>query len=95
MPSDKYIDLTLGATDSTYTAPANGWFAVGKASTASGQFISIRNNNTLHGTTLFSSASGQTLRVLQQCTRDDKILVGYSTAGTTAVFRFIYAEGDK
>lgn len=30
MPSDKYIDLTLGATGATYTAPADGWafFAV-------------------------------------------------------------------
>ena len=26
MPSSRYIDLTLGASGSTYTAPANGWF---------------------------------------------------------------------
>lgn len=26
MPSNKYIDLTLGASGSTYTAPANGYF---------------------------------------------------------------------
>ena len=26
-PSSKYIDLTLGASGSTYTAPANGWFS--------------------------------------------------------------------
>lgn len=25
MPSSKYIDLTLGASGTTYTAPANGW----------------------------------------------------------------------
>ena len=28
MPSGKYIDLTLGASGSTYTAPANGWFSM-------------------------------------------------------------------
>lgn len=28
MPSDKYIDLTLGASGSTYTAPANGYFYI-------------------------------------------------------------------
>ena len=26
-PSSKYIDLSLGASGSTYTAPANGWFS--------------------------------------------------------------------
>lgn len=28
MPSDTYVDLTLGASGSTYTAPANGWFVL-------------------------------------------------------------------
>lgn len=27
MPSDKYIDLTLGASGTTYTAPADGWIS--------------------------------------------------------------------
>lgn len=27
MPSNTYVDLTLGASGSTYTAPADGWFA--------------------------------------------------------------------
>ena len=29
MPSDKYVDLTLGANGTTYTAPANGWYWIG------------------------------------------------------------------
>lgn len=29
MPSNRYIDLTLGASGTTYTAPANGWFWCG------------------------------------------------------------------
>ena len=28
MPSDKYIDLTLGASGTSYTAPANGYFTI-------------------------------------------------------------------
>lgn len=93
-PSNRFEDLELGATNTIYTAPANGWFILGKSSTASGQFVSIRNDNTHLGTSLFSTASGQTLRVSQQCIKGDKILIGYSAAGSTAVFRFIYAEGE-
>lgn len=35
-PSNKYIDLTLGASGTTYTAPANGWYSVSLATTSSG-----------------------------------------------------------
>lgn len=93
-PSSKYEDLELGASGTEYTAPANGWILLGKTSTASGQFVSIINNGTQFGANVFSTASGQTLRVPVQCKKGDKIMVAYSAAGTTAVFRFIYAEGE-
>ena len=43
-PSTRYIDLTLGASGSTYTAPANGWFSLWqKDNTTSKGSITIRN----------------------------------------------------
>ena len=32
MPSSNYVDLTLGASGATYTAPASGYFEFNKAS---------------------------------------------------------------
>ena len=34
MPSDKFVVLTVGASGSTYTAPANGWFCIAGTSTS-------------------------------------------------------------
>lgn len=51
MPSDSYIDLTLGASGSTYTAPTNGWFYVHGVSYDSLGFhsITIFYGNTNYG----------------------------------------------
>ena len=99
MPSDRYIDLSLGASGSTYTAPANGWFYVVKTSSASNQYLNIYNttsswicmgNNT--------SASGQQLRVYVPVKKGDAAYVSYNMGGKNDkydLFRFIYAEGDK
>ena len=41
MPSNRYIDLTLGVSGTTYTAPADGYFTVNKSATASGEYINM------------------------------------------------------
>lgn len=95
MPSGKYIDLTLGASGSTYTAPANGWFFISKVSTASGQIVSLQNKTIIMQTGTYSSASGQGLKVYLPVKKGTVVAASYTTAGTTEAFRFIYAEGDK
>jgi len=97
--SNKYIDLTLGATSTNYIAPANGWFSVGKTSTAANQYINmyIRIGNTnVGGFGLNSVASGQTTRLAIPCFKGNKIQVSYSMDGSSTYdyFRFIYAKGD-
>lgn len=42
-PSNKYREYTLGATNSEYIAPADGWFYYNKATTAAGQAIALHN----------------------------------------------------
>lgn len=48
MPSEKYIDLTLGASGTVYTAPANGYYALAKSANGAMQMVGIyRNSATL------------------------------------------------
>ena len=92
MPSSKYIDLTLGASGSTYTAPADGWFAMAK--TAGSDFYYV----------MLSVAEGQQdfreAYRTSRCTpcvavrKGDVVYVEYNATGVTHWFRFLYAEGE-
>ena len=92
-PSDRYVDLTLGANGSSYTAPSNGWVMLSKNSTAAGQSIAISSSISTIAVEGRSSASGNNLRVFLPVKEGDTFEVSYSAGGTTNRFRFIYAEG--
>ena len=92
MPSNKYIDLTLGASGSTYTAPANGYFCLAKT-VGVGQYIAMYGTGGQRVITapgVLIEATG-TLPVK----KDDTIQISYTGTGAVTVFRFIYAEGSK
>lgn len=93
MPSKRYIDLTLGASGSTYTAPANGWYVFNKSSTGSNQRLAILSGGCI--VSVFSSASSQPLALMVPCTKGDTIETRYTVAGTTNEFRFYYANGEN
>ena len=96
MPSDKYIDLTLGASGSEYTAPANGWYCLSKTATAADQFISLQNTTSLISVGGDKSLnSGVVHAYMLPARKGDIIKVGYNFGGTTNKFKFIYAEGAK
>ena len=95
MPSSKYVNLTLGESGSTYTAPANGWFCVGKRSNASGQYLSIFNNSLNVQSSIVSSGSNQALVVFLPVKKGEIISITYSTGGSTERFKFVYAEGAE
>ena len=96
MPSSKYIDLTLGASGTTYTAPANGWLVFGKrvgGSTAQyilliNQTANMRIVDTLKGD--LNNELGAYLPV----NKGDKVRVDYNATGETTSFKFHYAEGE-
>lgn len=92
MPSSNYIDLTLGANGTTYTAPADGWFALKKIGNAN-EIISFDNGEFC--TTNCSSTSGISLAVYIPVRKGEAIIAGYSASGSTTYFRFVYAEGSK
>lgn len=93
MPSGKYINLTLGASGSTYTAPANGYFYIAKNSGANNQYLTMGGNGVY--TRANVATSGNTAVEFVPVKKDASILINYNLSGTTNTFRFIYAEGEN
>ena len=98
MPSDTYEDLTLGASGTEYTAPADGYFFVAKQASGANQRLAIFNittsSTTKVGSSIFSNASGNNLMAYAPVRKDDKVIVNYTASGVSE-FRFIYAQGSE
>lgn len=99
-PSNRYIDLELGASGSTYTAPANGWYYLQKISGANNQHSSIlalKDGETateymaLGWTPMGNNGNVNMLKV----PKGKKVEIHYNLTGATEIFRFIYAEGSN
>ena len=88
MPSGKYIDLTLGASGATYTAPANGWFClIGPTGSSTAGYV---GNNIMGSTSSGSSSYG--MNIVLPVKKDDTVKIYYTSAET---LRFIYAQGEQ
>lgn len=94
MPSDKYIDLALGASGTTYTAPANGWYGITKFTTGN-QYIYLLNLSNRMAQESRMPKSGMAMRIFLPVVKGQQIEVSYDAGGATEIFRFIYAEGSK
>lgn len=95
MPSKKAIDLTLGVSGSTYTAPANGWIAVRKSAITFKQYIVLYNTRTRIVNNPQAVDVGSTIDAIVDVKKGDVVKVDYTLGGDTDYFRFIYAEGEK
>lgn len=90
-PTNQYDDLTLGASDTEYTAPADGWFAINKTAGSANLYLTMANqSNNMQAGNVYAS-SGQ-FRCYIPAKKGDKVVVYYSMTGTTNMFRFIYAQ---
>lgn len=90
-PSNRYIDLTLGASGSTYTAPANGWVTIVMGSSTQ---VNIHVN--VDGPNLSSLNEGSEAKSrgnFVPVKKGDLFSIYY--AGTSDIFRFIYDEGVR
>lgn len=87
MPSNRYIDLTLGAGGSTYTAPANGWIHLVIGIHANG-YLSI-DNNFFQGSGTSSFVGGKV-----PMRKGQTFYIIYDGYIRTIIFRFIFAEGE-
>lgn len=96
MPSNRFADLTLGASGNTYTMPADGYLTFGKNATAVGQYLLLRNNSSasLEVVNKSPNPSGY-IQSYIVAKKGDSIRVEYNLAGSTRLFRFIYANGAQ
>lgn len=88
MPSSNYIDLTLGASGSNYTAPANGWFEFGSGASGTIQTINITKDI---GMTSVTQALGA--RTFVPVSQGDIVKCNYTATPSTK--KFIYAQGEQ
>ena len=100
MPSDRYIDLTLGESGSTYTAPADGYFALELQTKNQGQ-VALYNivpniSGDYYGTKSHNPLSNNNwVAVFLPVQKNATIKITYTNRVATDHFRFIYAEGSK
>lgn len=101
MPSNKYIDLTLGASGTSYTAPANGWFQFnGYATSPDGVVSLIHRNKKLKIQSTQGQGGNPYLRIFLPCKAGDIVHAEYyeldttKAADVTGLF-FVYAEGNQ
>lgn len=98
MPSDKYVDVSLGSSGTTYTVKNNGYFFIRTvANQGDGWITMCTDNDSAFGqTTRF--VSGNDVRMLIPVQSGTFIQLYYSnlgngTGGQANIFRFIYTQG--
>lgn len=90
MPSNRKLQLTLGASGTTYTAPATGWVLLSSTTNASNQLISISSNVV---STAVQYAAGQNFSTNIPVLEGKPFTIWYSTLNSNTKLEFIYAEG--
>ena len=94
MPSTKSTNLALGASGSTYIAPANGWFYIWMSFSTQKPSLTLRNTSVGVGYQMHGyEAGGYELSV--PCITGQQILINYSGTSDGNNLKFIYAEGDQ
>ena len=100
MPSDTYTDLTLGASNSTYTAPADGYFVI--------LMNTVNNTNMTVGLAAGVGRVGFTTQISANnniaggnfggfipVKKGDTVSVFYQGVTSAFRFRFVYAVGSE
>ena len=94
MPSNTYINLTVGASGTTYTAPADGYFAaVSNAGTGESWFV-LTNSITGLGSYCQCPAGWDLQRASIPASKGDVITFDYGNV-TVRYLHFIYANGSE
>lgn len=91
MPSNRYIDLTLGASGTAYTAPANGWVIFTFWNVTKTGYLNIFARMQLQNTI---SYTGGTVNVYVPVSKGETFKCNYDVTGSN-LLRFYYAEGSK
>ena len=89
MPSSRYIDLTLGASGATYTAPADGYIDI-RCGGSNGAFVKVTAD--VENMPVVNNNSVASLFVPVR--KNSTFIIEYTTT-TVYIFRFLYAVGSE
>ncbi len=92
--TQKYDELTLGASGQSYIAPANGWFAIAAVTNASGQYVTLLDKESRIGIRNDGAGSAVTIFALLDVRKGQNIECNYTAGGRVVYFRFVYAQGN-
>lgn len=95
MPSGRYVDLTLGASGITYTAPANGWFTLTKTAQSAGEMVGLIGWPYNQRIISFAQWASAWISCFMPVLAGQQVVAEYTATGATQYFRFIYAEGEE
>lgn len=100
MPSNKYIDLTLGASGTEYVAPANGWFYIDKLQSGYENVLALAYPEMVNGAYIFSSylrcvGNSYSQQLSIPVRKGQPVKCNYDSNGTCRLFRFYYAVGSE
>ena len=94
MPSNNYIDLTLGGNWAQYQAPADGYYFLQKDSNNALETIRIIKDGYI-GVVATAPTSGFGTFAYMPVSKGEKIQIAYTVTGVTKFFRFVYANGAQ
>lgn len=96
-PSDKRIKLTLGASGTTYTAPADGWFSISARSLNNNPASVHLSSQNLGMQVNCSNATGMECKCFCPVKKGDKAIVYYANVNVNPplIFNFCYAVGSE
>ena len=94
-PSNKYVDLSLNATGSSYKAPANGWVTFAKRANNANEYNSIHLEDHNCRWDCNATVANMWCSVSLPVKQNEKFIIEYTTSGELQRFRFIYDEGAK
>jgi hypothetical protein len=99
--SDRYENLTLKASGTPYTAPANGWYYLkGTSSATSGTYscytVFYNSTDSWEKPVIRESTTSPTagLTLYAYVTKGQVVTISYSNLAKTDNFEFIYAQGN-
>ena len=96
LPSNNYIELTLGADGSTYTAPANGWvYCVLELTTNGWLQINNKTSGDIRMANIAQTSIWPYPICYVPCKKGDVFGINYSGTIISRLLRFIYAEGEQ
>ena len=95
MPSDKYINLTWGASGTSYTAPANGFFGAEGRCNANGHVALWCPNIPTIADKNRTSANGQICNASIPVKKGTTVRLDYANYVSDGSISFAYAEGSK